>query len=102
MVEHRNIRKRVDDIMSGYIARTKADEILEQGIEQGIEKGIEKGVDIGGDEVASALYYLYMNNREDEAREAMRDKTVRTRILEEYRLRESSKNVEQFSEISET
>ena len=39
LIKHRAVRRRVDDIMSGYILRTDADDILEQGMEQGIEQG---------------------------------------------------------------
>ena len=81
--KYRNVRKKVDTIMSGYIARTKADEILEEGISQ--------GKDLGGDEVRNALNYLFQHNRADEAMDAIRDKTLCTRILEEFRARESSK-----------
>ena len=35
------IRKGVDDVMSGDILRTEADDILDQGIEKGIERGRE-------------------------------------------------------------
>ena len=41
--EYRNVRKIVDTIMSGYIARTKADEILEEGYSQGISQGERSG-----------------------------------------------------------
>ncbi|MBQ9010625.1 MAG: hypothetical protein IJ088_15055 [Clostridia bacterium] len=79
--------------MSGSIARTKADEILEQGITIGISRGKEEGriegriegKVIGADELANALEYLYQHDREDEAREAVRDKAVRARIMKEYR-----------------
>ena len=112
-VKFRNVREGVDKIMSGYIARTQADEILEQGINQGITLGISRGKEegrkegkeegrkegkeegrkegrkegkaIGEEELANALDYLYQNNRGDEAREAVRDKAVRARILKEYR-----------------
>ena len=73
--------------MSGYIARTKADEILEEGYSQ----GISQGKDLGGDEIRNALNYLFQHNRVDEAMDAIRDKTVCNRILEEFRARESSK-----------
>ena len=72
-----NIRKGVTEVMSGYILRTEADDILEQGIEQGIEQGSQKAADL--------INFLWSQGRGDEAQRASKDRGLLNRLLEEFK-----------------
>ena len=65
--------------MSGYIARTTADGILEQGIEQGIDRGIDQG----SENATRVINYLWENGRGEDAKRAERDPEYRRQLMAE-------------------
>lgn len=80
----REIKKGVDDIMSGYIARTKADDILEQGEQKGLEKGLQKGRKEGQMEIAKLMHFLLTNGRNEDAIKATSDESFLKKLLVEF------------------
>ena len=72
-----NIRKGVDEIMSGYVARTDADDILDQGREEGREEGQQ--------ETAKLMNFLLTNNRNEDALKASSDRNYLNKLLAEFR-----------------
>ena len=80
LVKYEKLRKGVDEVMSGYIARTDADDILEMGIEKGIEKGREEGKN----EVTHLLNFLLTQGRNEEAIKATSDQAFLAKLLKEF------------------
>ena len=66
VVGFRNIKKEVDEIMTGALIRTTADEILEQGIERGKKEGRAEGEN----ETASLFGFLLQHGRIEDAAKA--------------------------------
>lgn len=89
----KEIRKGVDDIMSGYIARTRADDILEQGEQKGLEKGrkegkkegIRKGRREGQQETTRLMAFLAANGRSNDIVKAGNDEAFLNKLLAEFR-----------------
>ena len=72
VARYENLKKEVDEIMSGAIARTQADEILEQGQEKGMNN-------------AMALFsFLFDNGRVEEAQKASKDPGLFRKLMEQY------------------
>ena len=88
LIPFEGIKKEVDEIMSGEMAKTKADEILEQGIEQGRKQGIEQGMEQGQNETAELFGFLYASGRSADAEKAFTDQSFLKELLEEYRNRQ--------------
>ena len=86
-IKHKNVRKDVDEIMSGYIARTRADEILEQGIDQGT------------DLLAGTQNWLHNQNRDADILRVIQDVDYRKQMIGEYR---ASLKMAESSAISES
>ncbi|MBR1628148.1 MAG: hypothetical protein IJ679_02630 [Lachnospiraceae bacterium] len=88
-MRHKKIREGVDEIMSGYIIRTMADEIKEEGIQEGIQKGlregIQKGLWEGIQEAADLMNYLWSNGRGEDAKRASTDQGFMKRLLAEFK-----------------
>ena len=71
-IKHKKVREGVNKIMSGYILKTRADELLEQGEEKGLK------------ELSSLMNYLLSNGKEEDARRASTDMTFLKGLLAEY------------------
>ena len=69
---YQKIREGVDSIMSGYILRTAADDILEQGIEKGQEQ------------TSKLMNFLWENGLGNEARRAANDNNYLRELLRKY------------------
>ena len=72
-----NLMKEVEAVMGGVLLKTKADEILEQGI--------ELGEAIGRAKAASLFGFLLANGRYDDAIKASADPNYLHQLLEEFR-----------------
>ena len=88
-MRHKKIREGVDEIMSGYIIRTMADEIKEEGIQEGIQKGLREGIQEGLregiQEAADLMNYLWSNGRGEDAKRASTDQGFMKRLLAEFK-----------------
>ena len=72
VARYENLKKEVDEIMSGAIARTQADEILEQGQEEGMNNSM-------------ALFsFLFDNGRVEEAQKASKDPGLFKKLMDQY------------------
>ena len=68
-MRYEKIREGVDEIMSGYILRTRADEIKDEGRQ----------------EIVDLMKYLWNNGRGEEANKALDDKGILDRLLAEFK-----------------
>ena len=62
--------------MSGAIARTEADDILEQGLEQGREEQI--------DNVVALFNFLYANGRAQDVQKAATDSKLLKKMIKDF------------------
>ena len=77
VARYRNIKKEVDEIMTGAIARTQADDILEQGIEQGIEQGQSN--------TAALFSFLFDNGKTEDAQKASKNPKLLKELLAQFK-----------------
>ena len=75
-VGYEKIREGVDRIMSGYILKTKADEIKEEGRQEAV----------------NLMNYLWSNGRGEDAKKASTDQDFLERLLAEFKSMPSSAN----------
>ena len=76
VAKYKKLTKEVDEIMSGAIARTEADDILEQGLEQGREEQI--------DNVVALFNFLYANGRAQDVQKAATDSKLLKTMIKEF------------------
>ena len=88
LADYENVKEGVDEIMSGYILRTRADDILDRGIaigtENGIKIGTESGIIIGTENATRLTNFLWRNGRGEDAIRAETDSAYRSRLLDEF------------------
>lgn len=84
-VGYKELRKGVDDIMTGYVLRTEADDILDRGIAQGIERGRAEGRAEDQREMSGLINYLLTNNRSGDALRATTDRDYLNELLSQFR-----------------
>ena len=87
-VGFQNIKKKVDEIMSGALARTRADEILEQGLEQGLKQGLEQGQN----ETAALFGFLLQHERSEDAKKASSNQAYLKELLLKFKSGKLSAN----------
>ena len=78
--EFEELRKGVNEVMRGYIARTDADDILDLGRSEGRKEGRKEGQQ----EVAGLMRYLFSNNRSEDAVRAANDRNYMNELLSKY------------------
>ena len=84
-MRYEKIREGVDEIMSGYILRTRADEIKDEGRQEGHQEGLQEGRQEGQKEIVDLMKYLWNNGRGEEANKALDDKGILDRLLAEFK-----------------
>ncbi|MBR1708366.1 MAG: hypothetical protein IJ719_06010 [Clostridia bacterium] len=85
VVRYRNLKKEVDEIMSGAIARTEADVILEKGYNQGFNDG--KNTKVNNELIF--FRYLYENGRTEEVKELIYDPALLKVRMAEFENKEN-------------
>ena len=73
LLKYENTKRDVENIMTGHVLRTYADDLLEQGIEQGNE------------EATQLINFLWKNGRGADAEKAENDKDFRKKLLEQFK-----------------
>ena len=100
VAKYKKLTKEVDEIMSGAIARTEADDILEQGLKQGLKQGIEQGREQGReqgleqgleqgreeqiDNVVALFNFLYANGRAQDVQKAATDSKLLKEMIKDF------------------
>lgn len=73
LLKYENTKREVENIMTGHVLRTYADDLLEQGIEQGNE------------EATQLINFLWKNGRGADAEKAETDKSYLKKLLEQFK-----------------
>ncbi|MBR1707241.1 MAG: hypothetical protein IJ719_00230 [Clostridia bacterium] len=76
VAQYENLKREVDEIMSGAIARTQADDILEEGQQQGREQQL--------DNVMALFSFLYNNGRTEDVQKATKDAGLLKKLMADF------------------